>query len=90
MEVLDKREIADEFPDEHLMMVRTRVRSDRPWYADYINYIVGNEIPQGLTYDEKRRFLSLTNDYLWDEPYAIKVCPDNIIRRCVDEMIFLQ
>ena len=63
MEVLDEREIADEFPDEHLMMIRTRGRSDRPWYADYINYIVGNEIPQGLTYDEKRRFLSLTNDY---------------------------
>ncbi|GJT08660.1 reverse transcriptase domain-containing protein [Tanacetum coccineum] len=48
-----KEEIADEFPDEHLMVLKTELNNDEPWYADY------------------------------DEPYAFKLCPDNIMRRCV-------
>ena len=84
MEVLDEREIANEFPDEHLMMIRIRGKDDRPWYADFVNFIVGKKISEGLTSDKKRRFLSLASEYFWDEPYAFKICPDNIIRRCVD------
>ena len=85
MEELDEKEIADEFPDEHLMMIRIKGSDNTPWYADYINFIVANEIPKGLTSDERRRFLVRASEYIWDEPYAFKLCPDNIIRRCVDE-----
>ncbi|GKA73814.1 putative nucleotidyltransferase, ribonuclease H [Tanacetum coccineum] len=46
-------EIADEFSDEHLMVLKTELNNDVPWYEDY------------------------------DEPYAFKLCPDNIMRRCV-------
>ena len=84
MEVLDEREIADEFPDEHHMMIRIRGKDDRPWYDDIVNFLVGSEIPKGLTSDEKMRFLSLASEYFRDEPYAFKKCLDNIIRRCVD------
>ncbi|GJV12469.1 DNA-directed DNA polymerase [Tanacetum coccineum] len=48
-----QEEIADKFPDEHLMILKTKLNEDEPWYADY------------------------------DEPYAFKLCPDNIMRRCV-------
>ncbi|GKB46146.1 putative nucleotidyltransferase, ribonuclease H [Tanacetum coccineum] len=46
-------EITDEFPNEHLMILKSELNSDEPWYADY------------------------------DEPYAFKLCSDNVIRRCV-------
>ncbi|GKA04428.1 DNA-directed DNA polymerase [Tanacetum coccineum] len=48
-----KEEIADEFPDEHLMILKTELNDDEPWYVDY------------------------------DEPYAFKLCSDNVMRRCV-------
>ncbi|GKB23464.1 reverse transcriptase domain-containing protein, partial [Tanacetum coccineum] len=59
MEVLTKREIADKFSDKHLMELKSKFKDDEPWYADFVNYIVGKE------------------------PYAFKLCTDNIMRRCV-------
>ncbi|GKF51796.1 hypothetical protein Tco_0148263 [Tanacetum coccineum] len=59
MEVLTEREIADKLYDEHLMALKSKSNNDEPWYADFVNYIVGKE------------------------PYAFKLCLDNIIRRCV-------
>ncbi|GJU92965.1 putative ribonuclease H-like domain-containing protein [Tanacetum coccineum] len=59
MEVLTMKESADEFLDEHLMLLKSKFKDDEPWYADFVNYIVGKE------------------------PYAFKLCVDNIMRRCV-------
>ncbi|GKD66931.1 reverse transcriptase domain-containing protein [Tanacetum coccineum] len=36
-----KEEITDEFPDEHLMILKAELNNDEPWYANYVNYIVG-------------------------------------------------
>ncbi|GJY59877.1 reverse transcriptase domain-containing protein [Tanacetum coccineum] len=36
-----EEEIADKFPDEHLMILKTKLNEDEPWYTDYVNYIVG-------------------------------------------------
>ncbi|GJV15460.1 reverse transcriptase domain-containing protein [Tanacetum coccineum] len=52
-----KDEIADEFLDEHLMILKAEINDDEPWYDDYVNYI--------------------------DEPYAFRLCPNNVMRRCV-------
>ncbi|GJS21438.1 reverse transcriptase domain-containing protein [Tanacetum coccineum] len=60
MEVLTERKIADEFLNEHLMVLRSKFKDDELWYGDFVNYIVGKE-----------------------EPYAFKLCIDNIMRRCV-------
>ncbi|GJY08216.1 reverse transcriptase domain-containing protein [Tanacetum coccineum] len=32
---------------------------------------------------KKRRFLSQVKNHLSDEPYAFRLCPDNIMRRCI-------
>ncbi|GJZ43535.1 reverse transcriptase domain-containing protein [Tanacetum coccineum] len=77
-----EEEIADEFPDEHLMALKTEINNDEPWYAYYVNYLVGKVVPPNWT-PEKRRFFSQVKNYFWDEPYAFKLCPDNIMRRCV-------
>ncbi|GJS00625.1 reverse transcriptase domain-containing protein [Tanacetum coccineum] len=55
MEVLTEREIADEFFDEHLMALNTKSNNDEPWYADFINYIVGKVVPQNWTFEKRKR-----------------------------------
>ncbi|GJY76826.1 reverse transcriptase domain-containing protein [Tanacetum coccineum] len=45
-----EEEIADKFPDEHLMILKTELNEDEPWYADYVNYIVGKILcPDNIT-----------------------------------------
>ncbi|GJS37614.1 reverse transcriptase domain-containing protein [Tanacetum coccineum] len=78
-----KEEITDEFPDEHLSILKAELNSDEPWYVDYVNYIVGKIVPPNWTLEKRRRFFSQVKNYFWDEPYAFKLCPDNVIRRCV-------
>nr|GEW38449.1 reverse transcriptase domain-containing protein [Tanacetum cinerariifolium] len=40
-------------------------------------------VPPNLTHEKRRRFFSQVKNYFWDEPYAFKVCSDNVMRRCV-------
>ncbi|KAM1830351.1 hypothetical protein ACFX14_023056 [Malus domestica] len=77
--------ISETFPDEQLFTIKSSVT---PWYADYVNYLVSDIMPPDLTWQQKKRFISLVRHYYWDEPYLWKHCPDQCIRRCVpdDEM----
>ncbi|GJW20736.1 hypothetical protein Tco_0031358 [Tanacetum coccineum] len=72
-----EEEITDEFTDEHLMILKAELNNDEPWYVDYVNYIVEKIVPLNWTL-EKRRFFSQVKNYFWDEPYAFKLCSDNI------------
>ncbi|GKB20002.1 reverse transcriptase domain-containing protein [Tanacetum coccineum] len=78
-----RREIADEFPDEYLMMLKTMFNDDEPWYADFVNYIAGKVVPPKWTSEKRKRFYSQVKSYFWDEPHAFKLCSNNIMRRCV-------
>ncbi|GJZ29918.1 hypothetical protein Tco_0574965 [Tanacetum coccineum] len=40
-----EEEITDYFPDKHLMILKAELNNDEPWYADYVNYIVGKTVP---------------------------------------------
>ncbi|GKA93570.1 reverse transcriptase domain-containing protein [Tanacetum coccineum] len=82
MEVLTERKISDKFSDEHLMVLKFKFNNDEPWYADFVNYIVGKVVPPNWTF-KKKRFFSQVKTYFWEEPYAFKLCADNIMRRCV-------
>nr|GEW26136.1 hypothetical protein [Tanacetum cinerariifolium] len=83
VEVLTEREITDEFSDEHLMALKSKSNNDEPWYADFVNYIVGKVVPLTWTCKKRKRFFSQVKTYFWEEPYAFKLCVDNIMRRCV-------
>ncbi|GJW40042.1 reverse transcriptase domain-containing protein [Tanacetum coccineum] len=83
MEVLTEREIADKFSDDHLMMLKSKFNDDELWYADFVNYIVGKVVPLNWTFEKRKRFFSQVKTYFWEEPYAFKLCADNIMRRCV-------
>ncbi|GJX59086.1 reverse transcriptase domain-containing protein [Tanacetum coccineum] len=78
-----EEEITDEFPDEHLMILKAELNNYEPWYADYVNYIVGKIVPPNWTPEKRRRFFSQVKNYFWDEPYAFKLCSNNVMRRCV-------
>ncbi|GJY74080.1 putative nucleotidyltransferase, ribonuclease H [Tanacetum coccineum] len=54
MEVLTEREIADEFPGKHLMMLKAKLNDIEPWYADYVNYIVGKVVPPKWTSERRK------------------------------------
>ncbi|GJU33588.1 reverse transcriptase domain-containing protein [Tanacetum coccineum] len=56
-----EEEIADKFPDEHLMILKTELNEDEPWYADYVNYIVGKIVPPNWTL-EKNKKIFLSNE----------------------------
>nr|GEW31584.1 retrovirus-related Pol polyprotein [Tanacetum cinerariifolium] len=46
LSMFTEEEIAVEFPDEHLIALKTKINNDEPWYADYVNYLVGKIMPQ--------------------------------------------
>ncbi|GJR05581.1 putative nucleotidyltransferase, ribonuclease H [Tanacetum coccineum] len=79
-ETSDDSEVDDNFPGENLMEINTK---DEPWFADFANYLVGNIIPKGMTYQQKNKFFSDLKHYFWEEPYLFKVCSDGMIRRCI-------
>ncbi|GJU38003.1 reverse transcriptase domain-containing protein [Tanacetum coccineum] len=83
MEVLTEREITDKLSDEHLMVLKSKFNNDEPWYADFVNYIVGKVVPPNWTFEKRKRFFLQVKTYFWEEPYVFKLCTDNIMRRCV-------
>ncbi|GJX14544.1 reverse transcriptase domain-containing protein [Tanacetum coccineum] len=76
-------EITDEFPDKHQMILKVELSDDEPWYADYVNYIVGKIVPSNWMLEKRRRLFSQVKNYFWDEPYVFRLCPKNVMRRCV-------
>ncbi|GJS57198.1 reverse transcriptase domain-containing protein [Tanacetum coccineum] len=79
-ETSDGNEVDYNFPRETLMEINTR---DEPWFAEFANYLVGDIIPKGMTYQQKNKFFSDLKHYFWEGPYLFKVCSDGMIRRCV-------
>ncbi|GJX87595.1 putative nucleotidyltransferase, ribonuclease H [Tanacetum coccineum] len=83
MGILTKKEIANEFPDKHLMVLKATPKDNEPWYVDYVNYIARKVIPPKWTAKKRKWFFSQVKFYFWDESYAFRLCPDNTMRICV-------
>ncbi|WCJ21104.1 Transposon Tf2-6 polyprotein [Euphorbia peplus] len=77
--------INDDFPDEQLMQVKDLII---PWYADIANYLAANLVPHDLSFHQKKKFFSDIKQYVWDEPYLLKICGDGMLRRCVTNIEF--
>ncbi|GKB65833.1 hypothetical protein Tco_0927245 [Tanacetum coccineum] len=75
----DDSDVDDNFLRETLMEITT---NDTPWFADFANYLVGDIIPKGMTYQQKNKFFSDLKNYFWEDPYLFKVCLDGMIKRC--------
>nr|GEV34682.1 reverse transcriptase domain-containing protein [Tanacetum cinerariifolium] len=79
-EISDDSEVDDNFPGETLMEINIK---DDTWFADFANYLVGDVIPKGMTYQQKNKFFFDLKHYFWEEPYLFKVCSDGMIKRCI-------
>ncbi|GKC01940.1 reverse transcriptase domain-containing protein [Tanacetum coccineum] len=83
IKVLSERKIEDKFLDDHLMVLKSTFNNNEPRYADFVNYIIGKVVTPSWTFEKRKRFFSQVKTYFWEEPYAFKLCADNIMRRCV-------
>ncbi|XP_076886740.1 uncharacterized protein LOC143536689 [Bidens hawaiensis] len=73
----DERAINESFPDEQLFYVSTF-----PWYADIINFLVADTIPEFWSKkNKKQHFLSHEKHYAWEDPDLFKVGADQLMRR---------
>nr|GEU44663.1 reverse transcriptase domain-containing protein [Tanacetum cinerariifolium] len=59
----DDSEIGDNFPGETLMEANTR-----DVFADFANYLVGDIIPKGMTYQQKNKFFSNSSTIFGKNP----------------------
>ncbi|CAL9025322.1 unnamed protein product, partial [Prunus brigantina] len=72
----NKLPLSENFPDEQLFAIDLQL----PWYADIVNYITTKVFSPGMSSQERKRLVSMSRHYYWDEPYLFKFCPDQIIR----------
>ncbi|RVW58786.1 hypothetical protein CK203_108941 [Vitis vinifera] len=72
--------INDDFPEESLMLLEKT-----PWYAHIANYLVTGEVPSEWKAQDMKHFFAKIHAYYWEEPFLIKYCADQIIRKCVPE-----
>ena len=70
-------EVHEEFPDE-LLAVQERSR-----LADMANYKATRFIPEDYTFQQRKKFLCDSTQYVWDDPYLFNIGEDNLLRRCV-------
>ncbi|GJZ66366.1 reverse transcriptase domain-containing protein [Tanacetum coccineum] len=81
--VLDPKEINENFPLETLNMVTSCGDPSTPWFADYANYHARNFIVKGMTTQQKNKIFKDVKHYFWDDPFLFKTCADQVIPRCV-------
>nr|GEU43799.1 reverse transcriptase domain-containing protein [Tanacetum cinerariifolium] len=81
--VLDPKEINENFPLETLSMVTSHGTSDTPWFANFANYHAGNFLVKGISTQQKNMFFKDVKYYFWDDPFLFNVCADQVIQRCV-------
>ncbi|XP_076956917.1 uncharacterized protein LOC143632237 [Bidens hawaiensis] len=71
----NERAINESFPDEQLFSVSTL-----PWYADIINFLVTDTIPEFWPKKKKQHFLSQVKHYAWEDPDLFRVGADQVMR----------
>ncbi|KAC9709418.1 hypothetical protein E3N88_45354 [Mikania micrantha] len=82
--------IGDTFPHETLISADTEIlglvsagEQGLPWFSDIANYLSEGYMLKGLTSQQRKRFFTEANHYIWDAPYLFREGADGILRRCV-------
>ncbi|KAK8957227.1 hypothetical protein KSP39_PZI000978 [Platanthera zijinensis] len=82
-EELKEEDIDDTFPEERLLAMHKVITLPTPWFADFANFLVARFLPNGFSYQEKKKFFSDLKNYFWEDPFLFRVCADQVVRRCV-------
>ncbi|GJW64146.1 reverse transcriptase domain-containing protein [Tanacetum coccineum] len=51
--------------------------------ADHLSRLENPHQVKGMSSQQKKKFYKDVKHYFWDDPYLIKICMDQVIRRCV-------
>nr|GFA27235.1 reverse transcriptase domain-containing protein [Tanacetum cinerariifolium]GFA27680.1 reverse transcriptase domain-containing protein [Tanacetum cinerariifolium] len=81
--MLNPKEINENFPLETQSMVTFCGDSSAPWFVDFANYHADNFIVKGIPSQQKNKFFKDVKHYFWDDPFLFKICADQVIWRCV-------
>nr|GEU34876.1 reverse transcriptase domain-containing protein [Tanacetum cinerariifolium] len=81
--VLNPKEINESFPLETLNLVYTRGNQNTLWFDDFANYHAGNFFVKGMSSQQKSKFFKDVKHYFWDDPFLLKICAEQVTRRCV-------
>ncbi|GJT86627.1 reverse transcriptase domain-containing protein [Tanacetum coccineum] len=74
----DNSDVNDNFPRETLMEIITK---DEPWFTHFANYLAGDIIPKGMTYQQKKKLFADLKNYFWEDPYLFKICSDDYVSK---------
>ncbi|XP_033510466.1 uncharacterized protein [Nicotiana tomentosiformis] len=74
--------IKETFPDEHLFAV---THDPSPWYADYVNFIMGGLLLPEMPPEGRKRFIYDINYYFWEKSFFYSQCADPLMRRCISK-----
>ena len=74
-------DILASFPDEQMLQCDTQI----PWFADIVNYLATEYVPEELSKQQKKKFLFEVRRYIWDDPVLYRRCADQMIRKCVSQ-----
>nr|GEY85348.1 RNA-directed DNA polymerase homolog [Tanacetum cinerariifolium] len=82
-------DMVEDFMEVFMDDFLAKLNDEEPWYANYVNYIDRKVVPPKWTPERRKRFFSQVKNYFWDKPYTFRLCPDNVMRRCVagDEIL---
>ncbi|GKB84691.1 reverse transcriptase domain-containing protein [Tanacetum coccineum] len=72
-ETSDDSEVDDNFPGETLIEINTK---DKPWFADFANYLASNIITKGMTYQQKKFFSQTSNTTSGRNPTSLNMSKD--------------
>jgi len=74
--------IDDSFFDEQIFTISHQATL---WYTNFVNFKVCRVLPLGLSSQQRKKFLSDTKYYVWEEPLLYNLCGDGIYKRCLPE-----
>jgi len=67
--------IDDYFQDEQLFAISYQAT---PWYVNLVNFKLHRVLPPGLSYQQRKKFISNAKFYVWEEPFPYKLHGDGI------------
>ena len=84
-ESMDALPIRDSFLDEQLVSISTL-----HWHVDIVNFLFTGQTLSHWNAQDKKSFMVEVRNFFYDDPYLFKYYPDQIIRRCVLIMKFVE
>ncbi|GJR93677.1 reverse transcriptase domain-containing protein [Tanacetum coccineum] len=93
LEELNKDNIQDNFPDEHLMVIKLKNTKTDPWYADYANFLVTNigiDFIGPFPSSRKNKYILVAVDYVskWVEAEALPTNDARVIVKFIINLFY--